>query len=309
VITFWVVCAVFIAIALAFVLPSLLARDDKSDSKVTADRREANIAVYRDQLGELEADLQNGVITPEQHDQDRDEIERRLLDDVSDLNRGDTKVVTAVTGDRGFAFMFALALAATAVVLYLRVGNLQAMSESPPASSISSNVESPGGGDGGAAPPGGMSQQQIEKNVAGLAKRLEGNPNDLAGWTMLARSYSSMDKYQEASAAYAKAIALKADDADLWADYAFASAMANGRKLDGPALEFVNKSLKLDPNNPKALDLAGSAAFQSKNYKQALEYWQRLMQKTDPKSEMGQAISDRIKEAQDLSGGKGAPQS
>jgi cytochrome c-type biogenesis protein CcmH len=152
-----------------------------------------------------------------------------------------------------------------------------------------------------------MTREQIEKNVAALAKRLEGTPNDLQGWLMLARSYSSMERYQDAAAAYEKATALKADDADLWADYAFASAMANGRQLNGQPLELIKKSLKLDPENPKALELAGSAAFQSKNYKQALEYWQRLMQKTDPSSELGQAISSRINEAKALSEGKSAP--
>jgi len=152
-----------------------------------------------------------------------------------------------------------------------------------------------------------MTREQIEKNVAALAKRLEGNPNDLQGWLMLARSYSSMERYQDATAAYDKATALKSDDADLWADYAFASAMANGRQLNGQPLELVKKALKLDPENPKALELAGSAAFQSKNYKQAVEYWQRLMQKTDPNSELGQAISSRINEAKALSEGKGAP--
>jgi len=93
VITFWFVCAVFIAIALAFVLPTFFERPDKSESKNTADRREANIAVYRDQLDELGADLRNGIITREQHDQDRDEIERRLLEDVSTSNKDGKGVV------------------------------------------------------------------------------------------------------------------------------------------------------------------------------------------------------------------------
>ncbi len=302
-ITFWFVCAVFIAIALAFVLPTLLERPDKSDSKNTADRREANIAVYRDQLAELGADLRNGIITQEQHDQDRDEIERRLLDDVSASSKDGEGVAKNVRVDRGFGYLFALAFCAVAIVVYLRIGDPQALSGSPTVSSPSAATAPNSAG----TPPGGMTREQIEKNVAALAKRLEGSPNDLQGWLMLARSYSSMERYQDAAAAYDKATGLKPDDADLWADYAFASAMANGRQLNGQPLELVKKALKLDPENPKALELAGSAAFQSKNYKQAVEYWQRLMQKTDPTSELGQAISSRINEAKALSEGKSAP--
>ena len=77
---FWLICAVMVAIALAFILPTLLQRAaaDNEHSK-----KEANIEIYRDQLRELDADLANGIVSAEQHARDRDEIERRLLDDVS----------------------------------------------------------------------------------------------------------------------------------------------------------------------------------------------------------------------------------
>src|SRR5437667_1752364 len=197
-ITFWFVCAALIAIALAFVLPSLFSNADKLENGNAADRRESNIAVYRDQLSELDADLRNGIISADQHAQDHDEIERRLLEDVSDSPGKSKSAAKAVTTDRGFAYLFAMALCASAIVLYLRIGDLPAMSGAPTAST-SGPASRPSGNGGGA--PGGMTQEQIEKNVAGLAKRLEGNPNDLQGWLMLARSYSSMEKYQEAGAA------------------------------------------------------------------------------------------------------------
>jgi cytochrome c-type biogenesis protein CcmH len=142
-----------------------------------------------------------------------------------------------------------------------------------------------------------MTQQSIEANVAALAKRLEQNPNDAQGWTMLGRSYTSLEKYKEAADAYAKATALKADDADLWADYAFTMAMANGQRLQGPPEDLIKKALQLDPNNPKALELAGSAAFETKNYRQAVDYWQRLLAKTPPDSELAQTLSQRINDA------------
>ncbi len=147
-----------------------------------------------------------------------------------------------------------------------------------------------------------MTQQRMEANVAALAKRLEQNPGDAQGWIMLGRSYTTLEKYSEASNAYAKATALKLDDADLWADYAFAMAMANGQRLQGSPLELVNKALKLDPENAKALDLAGTAEFQARNYKKAIDYWQKLQDKAPPDSELAQALSRRIKEAKSLAG-------
>jgi cytochrome c-type biogenesis protein CcmH len=80
--------------------------------------------------------------------------------------------------------------------------------------------------------------------------------------------------------------------------------MANGRQLQGKPTELLNKALKVDPENLKALELAGSAAFQVKDYKRAIEYWQRLLEKVPRSSEVGQSVTRRIDEAKSLMSGK-----
>ena len=117
---------------------------------------------------------------------------------------------------------------------------------------------------------------------------------------MLARSYSSMQKFGEASGAYAKATELRPNDADLWAEYAFVSAMAAGRQLEGQPMELINRALKIDPDNLKALQLAGNAAFQKKDYRQAVDYWERVLKKVPAGSEVAQSIQLRIDEAKSL---------
>ncbi len=77
-ILFVVICAVMVAIALAFVLPPLLSGDE---SKLPNESKEANVSVYRDQLTELEADLRNGIIAQDQYQQDRDSIDIRCSGD------------------------------------------------------------------------------------------------------------------------------------------------------------------------------------------------------------------------------------
>jgi cytochrome c-type biogenesis protein CcmH len=306
-IVFWLVCATFVAIALAFVIPPLLQRagtkpeSEANEARKTRETREANVAVYRDQISELEADLANGIISQEQYQQDRDEIERRVLEDVNPAgaegptnNVSGKKTRVAVT-TRGPVYAVALGVPLVAVALYMRVGNPAAVS-----GLTTATPQAPFAG--GPSQSGQMTQQRMEANVAALAKRLQQNPRDVQGWMMLGRSYLTLEKYGEASQAYAKATALKPDDADLWADYAFAMAMANGQKLQGPPLELVNKALKLDPENAKALELAGSAAFEAKNYKAAISYWQRLRQRTPPDSELAQTLSQRINEAKSLAG-------
>ena len=314
-IVFWLIAAIFVAIALAFVLPPLLqtspqtspgSDDEQKQKEANVD---ANVDIYRDQLSELEADVANGIVSREQYKQDRDEIERRLLEDVSGANatnQGREKKSTAAVGGRGPVYAIALGIPLIAIVLYLRVGNPAALSAQSGLSTRSGSPASVGQSQapfaGGSQPSGQMTQQAIEANVAKLAGRLEQNPGDVQGWIMLGRSYVNLEKYREASNAYAKATALKPDDADLLGDYAFAMGMANGQRLQGQPVELINKALKLDPENPKALELAGSAAFEVKNYSQAIDYWQKLMQKTPPDSELAQALSQRINEAKSLAG-------
>jgi cytochrome c-type biogenesis protein CcmH len=289
-IIFWLVCALLIAIALAFVLPPLLqGSDTKADE---SGQKEANIAVYRDQISELETDLANGIVSREQFDQDRDDIERRLLDDVTSSSAVFSKPLKPAKEGRSAVYAVALGLPILAVAFYLRIGNPYAAptlaTASVPATAPSANGE--------------FSRQRIEANVASLAKRLEQNPGDSDGWSMLGRSYTSLGRYQEASAAYAKATALRSDDADLWADYAFALAMASDQKLQGKPLELIKKALQLDPENPKALELAGSAAFEAHDYKRAIEYWQKLLAKVPANSEVADSLNERINQAKTRGG-------
>lgn len=288
---FWLICAVFIIIALAFVLPPLLQREARTDNTET---KEANLAVYRDQLRELDADLHNGIVSREQYEQDRDELERRMLEDLAPSARA-IKSKGVPVSSRNLAYLLAIGLSVITIVAYLKLGNQNARSaEQTTAAPESTSASAPA-----ANQEGEMSRQQIEANVAALAKRLEQNPNDPQGWIMLARSYSEMQNYKEAAAAYEKATAAVTNDADLWADYAFALAMARGKTMEGKPVELINKALQVDPQNQKALGLAGNAAFQAKDYSRAIEYWQKLLRVTTD-SQVTQALTDRINEAKRL---------
>ena len=280
-ILFWLICIALTAIALAFVMPPLWQRNAASPAH---DDKEANIEVYRDQLSELEADRDNGSISQEQYSIERDEIERRLLEDVGiSTLQAENKAVAA--SGRRFAYALALAIPVLAAGLYFKIGSPDVITATTAMPSRQ------------AAPNRGMrSQQEIEANVDALAKRLEQNPNDANGWRMLGRSYLTLEKYKEAAIAFARASALRPDDADLLADYAFALGMANGQRLSGQPQELIDKALKLDPENPKALELAGTAAYEAKKYTEAIGYWERLLKKSSD-AELTTALTERINRA------------
>lgn len=288
-ILFWLICAGLVAIALAFVLPTLLQR---TSADVDTDKERVNVEVYRDQLSELDADLANGIVSPEQYRQDRDEIERRLLEDVgTPTAAAEQKSAPAIAG-RGAVYAVSFGIPVLAVALYLIVGTSAALKGVPPQALSASGPFS----------DGQMGLQGIEANVAALAKRLEQNPGDANGWAMLGRSYVSLEKYDDASKAYAKAAELKKDDADILTEYAFALAMTNGRKLEGRPAELIKQALSIAPENPKVLQLAGTAEFEAKNYQQAIVYWQQLLAMSSGNPDLEQSISKRIEQAKSLAG-------
>lgn len=154
--------------------------------------------------------------------------------------------------------------------------------------------------------------EQITAMTEKLALRLKEQPADADGWATLARSYAMLGRNADAVAAYGQAVGLQGNDARLLADYADALAIRNGRKLDGEPLALVRRSLQIDPDNVKALSLAGTEAFDRKDYSEALEHWERLARVGPADSEMVQQIHGSIAEARELAGvpsSRGSPSS
>jgi len=153
-----------------------------------------------------------------------------------------------------------------------------------------------------AAAPGGIGPEQILALVDKLAQRLKENPDDAEGWGMLGRAYVVLGRHPEALPAYRKALALRKDDASLLADTADALAVVNGRKLAGEPLALVRHALKIDPNHLKALSLAGTAAFEAKDYAGAAEQWERVLTVAPSDSPFLPRVRESIAEARALGG-------
>jgi len=244
-----------------------------------------NAAVYRDQLRELEADLRAGTLAPDQYEKARLEIEARLI---ADVGTGEASAETP-RGARGAALALGLAIPICALAVYLSVGNPSAVL--PQAA--------------GGANPHGMTKAQFEAAVVRLAARMKDNPEDAEGWTMLARSYAVLGRFGEASEAYAKAAARMPRDAQLLADYADALAMAQGRTLQGEPEKIILRALAIDPDNVKALLLAGTAAFNRSDPRAAIRHWERVLGLLPKESDMIQRVQASIVQARSLAGSPG----
>ncbi len=272
---FWV-AAILLAGALLFLLPPLFGRGITLGS----DARSLTLSLYRDAAAQLQADLEDGTLSPELYDEARRELELRLLEDMPKS----AATTTASRYGRLAAWGLLLALPLAAAGLYLLVGT-------PEALRLNETKEE--------AATGGhpVTQQDLTGMITRLSARLQQNPNDVAAWAMMGRTYTMLGRFGDAIAAFEKAVALDDSDPGLLVDYADVLAATRGKELGGQPAELLFKALALDPNHPKALALAGTAAFNAKQYTQAVEYWERLLRLMVPGSDAARGVAGSIAEA------------
>ena len=286
---FWFIAASMVALALAFALPGLRSRHPPP---TRARRTEINAAIYRSELADLDRERTEGRLTDPQYARGREEIERRLLSDAA--GAGEDPPPVAVP--RGAAIVLAVALPAVAFGLYAVFGDPAALDGGSAATSMA--------GDGPAALP-------LRRDE--LARRLARNAGDGRGWVLLARMDFETDRFADAAASYEKALAASpkvAADAGVWCEYADAVGMAQGGTLAGRPRELVMRALALDPAHPKALEMAGSAAYEQRDFAGAAQYWRQLLAQLPDRSvqhqELATAIARVERRTVASSGGPGA---
>ncbi len=280
---FWIAAAACIAVALAFILPPLLR---KKSIAAKAARRDINIAVYRDQMKEMDADLGNGLLSDEQYQAGKLELEVRLAEDA--LARADA--VMAPVASRRLGFTLAGVLPAAAFGLYFLLGNplsLTAIAEAQ------ANPQ--------ANPQEVKGEHDIMKMIQQVEEKTKTDPNDVTAWTMLGKTYAAVGHWPEALLAYEKAMKLKPDEPAIMTGYAEALAISRNRVLKGEPIQLVLKALEKAPDDMKGLELAAISAFQEKNFAQAAYHFKHLHKLLPADSPFAQDILEAQKEASRLS--------
>jgi cytochrome c-type biogenesis protein CcmH len=280
---FTTVALLLMAATILFLLPPLL---QGKESKNVIERKDLNILLYKDQLKELETDLNNGTITQDQFDQAQSDLERSLMQDVVEEVPGVTQ--TKSISGKYAAIFIGIAVPLTAISMYSMLGAGEK------------------GFDPGNVRPGMTTEGHegtLEQQVRKLQNNVQENPDDLEGWVMLARSYYFLKQYQAASDAFARTVAMTGEQKPgLLADYADALAMAGGRTMTGKPYDLVKKALTIDANHQKSLWLAATATYQAKDYKTTLGYWLTLRKQFPEDSDNYLQMTRNIAEAKQFLG-------
>ena len=270
---FLIAAALLVIAVIALLLPPLLRTPWFSGS---TDQSEANLAIFRDQLAELERERREGSLAEADFAQAKSELQRRLLEEVP----AQAAPATTDGGSRQTALALLVLIPLAAAAGYALLGEPRALDPLQRQARI--------------AP------EQIEAMLNSLVDKLRKNPDDHQGWVMLARSYKVLERFPEAAKAYERAAPLVDQDPALLADYADVLAQTQGGSLQGRPSELIERALRINPREPQALLLAGAAATGREQFAAAADYWSRLLELVEPGSEEASALTAAIGKAREF---------
>ncbi len=272
-IVFIVIGTVMLASALWLLLWPLLT----PSTRTIIPRHELNVRIAQQRLAEIETELENEQLSDADFNTAQTDLEDTLLTEIqreegpeSLKNSGPLPVLIVAT-------LFPIAV----IALYLILGSANHLSTDDQSVTTDTSGRSP------------------DALLAELKLRLEQNPTDREGWAILANAMMSLGEYAQAVDAYEKLYALTSDDAEVLVGYADALTMAEEGALNDRVITLLDRALKIDPEQPQALWLAGMAAEARGDLPRALEHWHRLKPAlhadSQAQSEL-QALIDRVTE-------------
>lgn len=273
---FWVAALVLVAGTLLLLVVPLLRRT-AADAPLD---ESATTAVFRDHKRQIDADFEAGATNAVERDAALAELTQRFGQELAA-----TPPHAGRVSERS-RWVAALTLVACipviAGMLYFALGNPAAMTAAPVAASAAGH---------------GTDDPQIAAMVDQLAKRLQSNPEDGEGWALLGRSYRALGRFDAAALAYSESAKRLPNESSVYADWAEAVALAQGRSLLGQPTELLERAMKLDPNNPKAIALLGSAAMERNDRATAIAMFTKLRSLLPPDSPQIAKIDEALADA------------
>lgn len=276
--TLWLIVLALLLATLLCLVPPLLRRTPAAETASDASVR----AFYLAQREQLRRDLANGALTPQAHARADEELQRDLLQDLA-MRRDPRARLGGQRAGLAAACVLTVAVPVAAVLLYGQLGN-------PRAAATVALSQAP-------EPHAQAADNDMALAINALAQRLRAAPDDADGWYMLARSYETLGRYNDAVAAYQEVLRLVPGQPAVLADLADALLSARQGQPDETSIAAVAQALQADADQPKALALAGMMALRRGDAADALTHWERLRALLPPDSEAARQIQTNIAQA------------
>ncbi|MCC9624664.1 c-type cytochrome biogenesis protein CcmI [Thalassospira sp. MA62] len=305
--TIWIVLGAITLLVAGFILAPLVRKSPhpKSDgtdntaavdanSMVSAsDEIARDLTVYRDQLTEIDRDIDRGVLTAEQANAARIEVQRRILNadqriaqqSAAKDKRKDNTTIRTVSA--ALVVLFILGGAG----MYLALGSPQL--PDVPYASRADEINA-------------MRNQQamnedrsnaLNRAVQDLSQRLLENPDNLQGWELLGASLMALGRAEEAQTAFLEAVKRSDRDGDYLAMYAESVIRANNGQINSIARGALTEAANSDSTDPRIEYYLGMADAQQGNVEAAIDRWIALVNGAPAGATWVPMIVGRIEEA------------
>ncbi len=279
--TFWILAAILSVITVLAVVRPLLQRAE-APLEQPAPRAAADIAVYKERIGEIDAELARGLITGDEAEAARIEIARRLLaSSAAEAHAGNAAAKdgpsSRTTAERTFMIV-ACAVPVIALGFYAFLGS-PALPGQPVAGRL---AKAPGPG------------ADVEELVARVEARLRADPRDGQGWEVLAPVYLRLERYQEAADAFQRAIDTLGETTRRLSGLAESNVMANDGIVTETARKAYQRILDLEPGRPDALFGLALAREQEGDLEGAEAAYRKLAQETPPQAPWRAFLMERL---------------
>jgi cytochrome c-type biogenesis protein CcmH len=276
----WIAFAFLTAAVLAAVLAPLVRSRPQDDAATSPEA--GTLAVYRDQLRELEADEARGVLGPDEAQAAKLEVSRRLLASAGRSEASPSHVATPLAPRyASIALGVALMVPVASIALYLTHG-----SPGMPSAPFASRTDP------------GKEQAAIADLVGKVEARLRANPEEGKGWEVIAPVYMRLGRYRDAANAYANAARLDGETVALLAGRAEAAMLAADGIVTEEARTAYEQMLKLEPRRPEARFWLAMAKEQDGRLADALAAYKSLLADAPSDAPYRAPLQARIKEVE-----------
>ncbi len=262
---FWV-----LAVVLCAGVVVALASVKHTDTSVRDNRGAGALAIYKDQLAELDHEVSAGVLQVDEAEGQRTEISRRLL-------TASREVPPTPPAARPFSRLLLLLIPALAAVVYAQVGSF-GLPDVPRADRLAAAETS----------------NDWEALIARVEQQMEKNPDDVEGWQLLVPNYLNMGRFGDAARAMGQIARIKGPSAELYANMAEAFVFENKGLMTAQSVAIVQAALKIDAKEPKALYYAALGLAQEGKTADARVAFQNLLALSPPTAPWRKTVEQEI---------------
>ena len=284
---FWSLTLLLIVIVLGAILRPLFISTGKS---VTGDQDRMRVAIYKQNLQELDKEFERGLMNSDQLENVKKELELSLLAELEDQNSiPATKDISQIGTNKTTAAFIGILTVVLAISMYWQIGNPQLNELQQLSRQVVSNDEQP----------------PIEDMIKNLVLHLERNPKDGNAWMLLTNMYMTGGQLDNAVNSAEHLYKLVGDDPSVMIIYINALVSANNGQFKGKPTELLEKILAIEPDNNTAMFFSGLAAEEQGDYIVANNNYQKILPLLQNNQVLAQTIIQLISRNEQLIAGNG----